>query len=76
MRDTVIEVLSNHFGKDKSFDDGINLIDDLGADEFDIVDISITLDEKLNISLDEEAILEVKTVGDLIQLVESNVQSN
>jgi len=35
-----------------------------------------TLDEKLNISLDEEAILDVKTVGDLIKLVESNVQPN
>ena len=52
------------------------MMDDLGGDEFDKVEISVALDEKLNISLDEEKILEVGTVGDLIKLVESHVQSN
>jgi acyl carrier protein len=51
-------------------------MDDLGADEFDKVEISVAIDEKLNISLDEEKILDVVTVGDLIKLVESHVQSN
>lgn len=74
MRDTVLEVLKHHFG-DKTFEDNTNLVDELNADEYDLVEVSIILDEKLNISLDEEAILDIKTVGDLIKLVESNVQS-
>ena len=74
MRDTVLEVLTNHFG-DKTLEDNTNLVDELNADEYDLVEVSIILDEKLNISLDEEAILDIKTVGDLIKLVESNVQS-
>ena len=74
MRDTVLEVLKDHFG-DKTFKDNTNLVDELNADEYDLVEVSIILDEKLNISLDEEAILDIKTVGDLIKLVESNVQS-
>jgi acyl carrier protein len=74
MRDTVLEVLKDHFG-DKTFEDNTNLVDELNADEYDLVEVSIILDEKLNISLDEEAILDIKTVGDLIKLVESNVQS-
>lgn len=78
MRDTVIEVLKAHFGNfaDKTYSDDLHLMDDLGGDEFDKVEISVALDEKLNISLDEEKILEVGTVGDLIKLVESHVQSN
>ena len=77
MRDTVLEVLSGHFGNLPILnDDNTHIIDDLGGDEFDLVELSIALDEKLNISLDEEAILDVKTVGDLIKLVESNVQPN
>ena len=74
MRDTVLEVLTHHFG-DKTLEDSTNLVDELNADEYDLVEVSIILDEKLNISLDEEAILDIKTVGDLIKLVESNVQS-
>jgi acyl carrier protein len=78
MRDTVIEVLKAHFGNfdNKTYSDDVHLMDDLGADEFDKVEISVALDEKLNISLDEEKILDVGTVGDLIKLVESHVQSN
>ena len=74
MRDTVLEVLTHHFG-DKTLEDNTNLVDELNADEYDLVEVSIILDEKLNISLDEEAILYIETVGDLIKLVESNVQS-
>ncbi|MDA8842099.1 acyl carrier protein [bacterium] len=77
MRDTVLEVLKAHFGNfdHKTFEDDVHLMDDLGGDEFDKVEISIALDQKLNISLDEEKILEVGTVGDLIKLVEAHVQS-
>jgi acyl carrier protein len=75
MKDTVLEVLKAHFG-DKDFSDNVRLMDDLGADEFDKVEISVALDGKLDITLDEEKILEVNTVGDLITLVESHVQSN
>ena len=75
MKDTVLEVLKEHFG-DKDFSDNVHLMDDLGADEFDKVEISVALDGKLDITLDEEKILEVNTVGDLIALVESHVQSN
>ena len=78
MRDTVLEVLKAHFGNfdNKTYGDDVHLMDDLGADEFDKVEISVALDEKLNISLDEEKILDVGTVGDLIKLVESHVQPN
>ena len=75
MKDTVLEVLKEHFG-DKDFSDNVHLMDDLGADEFDLVELSVALDSKLDISLDEVKILEVATVADLIKLVEAHVGSN
>lgn len=75
MKDTVLAVLKEHFG-DKDFSDNVHLMDDLGADEFDIVELSVAIDTKLDISLDEEKILEVATVADLIKLVEAHVGSN
>jgi len=76
MRDTVIEVLKAHFGADVVYEDNVHIIDDLDGDEFSLVELGVALDEKLNISLDEVKILEVGTVGDLIALVESHVQSD
>ena len=76
MRDTVIEVLKAQFGADVVYEDNVHIIDDLDGDEFSLVELGVVLDEKLNISLDEVKILEVGTVGDLIALVESHVQSD
>ena len=38
MKDTVIDVLKHHFG-DKPIEENTHLMDDLGGDEFDIVDV-------------------------------------
>ena len=75
MRDTVLKVLKEHFG-DRDYQDDVHIIDDLDGDEFSLVELSVKLDELLDISLDEEKILEVGTVGDLMSLVESHVQSD
>ena len=75
MRDTVLKVLEEHFG-DRDYQDDVHIIDDLDGDELSLVELSVKIDELLDISLDEEKILEVGTVGDLIALVESHVQSD
>ena len=74
-RDTVIQVLKEQFG-DRNYQDDVHIIDDLDGDEFSLVELSVKIDELLDISLDEVKILEVGTVGDLIALVDSHVQSD
>ena len=74
-RDTVIQVLKEQFG-DRGYQDDVHIIDDLDGDEFSLVELSVKIDELLDISLDEVKILEVGTVGDLIALVDSHVQSD
>ena len=50
-------------------------MDDLGGDEFDIVDVFMQLEEKLNISIPEEETFDVMTVSQLIEVVGKHVQS-
>ena len=76
MNEAVLSVLKSHFGSDKVFEDSTHIIDDLGGDEFDIVDIVIQIEEKLGISIPEEETFDVVTVSQLNEVVELNVQSD
>ena len=75
MREQVIEVLKGHFG-DKPIEDNTHLMDDLGGDEFDIVDVFIQIEEKLNISIPEQETFDVMTVSQLLEVVGKHVQSD
>ena len=74
MREQILEVLKAHFG-DKPINDDTHWMDDLGGDEFDIVDVFMQLEEKLNISIPEEETFDVMTVSQLIEVVGKHVQS-
>jgi len=76
MNDTVLDILKGHFGHNKEILPETNMLNDLGGDEFDIVDIFMQLEEKLNITIPEEETFDVQTVQQVLDLVEKhNVQS-
>ena len=75
MRDTVIDVLKHHFG-DKPIEESTHLMDDLGGDEFDIVDVIVQLEQKLNITIPEEETFDIMTVSALCEVVERHVGSD
>ncbi len=47
-----------------------NLIDDLGADSLDAVELIMSLEKDLNIRIEDEDADRCETVGDVYQLVE------
>ena len=49
-----------------------NLFDDLGADSLDAVELNLASEEKLGVSIDEEKMAEIKTVGDIVNYLEAN----
>jgi acyl carrier protein len=51
-------------------------MDDLGGDEFDIIDVIVQIEEKLNISIPEEETFDVMTVSQLLEVVDNNVESD
>jgi len=75
MRDTVIDVLKHHFG-DKPIEESTHLMDDLGGDEFDIVDVIVQLEQKLNITIPEEETFDIMTVSQLLEVVDRHVESD
>lgn len=52
-----------------------NIQDDLGADSLDIVDLITTIEDEFDISIPDEAVEEIKTVGDIANYIEKNAES-
>lgn len=48
-----------------------SLIDDLGADSLDAVELCMTIEEEFDITIPEDKIAELKTVKDIVDYVES-----
>ena len=49
-----------------------NIFDDLGADSLDAVEVNLALEEKLNISIDDDSMAKIKTVGDIVNYLEAH----
>ncbi|KAL2785612.1 acyl carrier protein [Aspergillus keveii] len=47
------------------------LIDDLGADELDLAELMMALEERLDIQIPDEVMEQLKTVGDIVDFVQS-----
>lgn len=48
-----------------------NIIDDLGADSLDLVDMAMTVEDEFGIELPEEMLEKVQTVEDVINYIEN-----
>jgi len=76
MKDTVIDILKHHFGADKEITMESNMLNDLGGDDLDVVDVLTQIERKLNITIPEEETFDLQTVQQLCDVVEKhNVQS-
>lgn len=49
-----------------------NLINDLGADSLDSVELIMSIEQKFGITIPEDAAENIKTVGDIINYVKEN----
>lgn len=47
--------------------------DEIGADSIDLVDLAVELEEEFSISIPDEEFENIKTVGDLVELIDSLV---
>ena len=51
-----------------------NLIDDLGADSLDAIDIVMTIEDQYSIEVPDEMIKSMKTVEDIVSFIENNLE--
>lgn len=50
-----------------------SIVDDLGADSLDIVDIVMSLEDEFDTEIPDEAIETIKTVGDIVHFIEETL---
>ena len=68
----VVKAIAEHLDVDVSkVIPEASLIDDLGADEFDIIELAVAIQEATGKTISSEDEVNVKTVGDFIKLVEA-----
>lgn len=48
-----------------------NMQEDLGVDSLDVVDLIVVISEEFDIEIPDEAVDSIKTVGDLVNYIES-----
>ena len=47
-----------------------SIVDDLGADSLDVVDIVMSLQDEFDVEIPDEEVENIKTVGDLVRYLE------
>lgn len=71
MKERIIEVLSKQLRIDASeITEDSSIMEDLGADSLDLVEILMTLESEMGIVISDEDALTLKTVGDVAEYLE------
>ena len=50
-----------------------DIVDDLGADSLDVVEMVMSLEEEFEIIINDESIHDFRTVGDVVAFIEDNI---
>ena len=68
--DKVKSLLANQLNIDESkIEESSKIIDDLGADSLDVVELLMVLEDEFGVSISDEQALEIKTVGDIVKII-------
>ena len=74
MIEKIIELLAKQFRIDAStINEDTNIVEDLGADSLEIVDMLMALEENFGITVSDEEALTLKTVKDVAEFIEKKV---
>ena len=73
MYEKIADILSKqlHIDKSKITEDS-GIMENLGADSLDVVEISMAIEQEFNISLPDEEIVNFKTPRDIVKYLEEN----
>ncbi len=75
MLEAVKEILSKQLRVDiNSITEETNIVDDLGADSLDVVEMLMTIEQEYGVIVPDDVIATFKTVGDVARYIENNQQ--
>jgi len=65
------EIISSQFGIDEDqITEDTDIIDDLGADSLDVMEMMMGLEDEFSLSISEDTVSSLRTVGDVVRLIE------
>ncbi len=71
--DQVKKILSEQFDVDMSeLTENTNIEEDLGADSVEVIDLLMSLEDEFQLEIPDEAIDEIRTIGDLTAYIEEH----
>ena len=73
MINEIIEALSEQLKIDsEEINENTSVIDDLGADSLDLVELLMTLEDKYGVIVPDDEAVNLKTVKDIAEYIEAN----
>ena len=52
-----------------------SIVDDLGADSIDLIELIMNLEEEYGISISDEEAVKLKTVGDVVDFINAQIEN-
>lgn len=75
IRQTLLDYLEDDLGeKVPSFDDGVNIRDELGLDSVDVVSLVMQIERQFRVRLESTELDGIVTVGNLLDLLQSKLK--
>lgn len=72
--DKIIDMLEKQLGIDKSkITEDSDIIKDIGADSLDIVEFLMDAENEWGITIEEEDVKDLHTIGDVVKYIESRI---
>lgn len=72
MQEKVIELICEKLNKKESdVTLSSKLVEDLGADSLDVVELIMAFEDEFNVSLPDEEVQNMKTIGDIVNYINS-----
>ena len=73
MYDKVVEIIARQLQIDTDMiDEHTKIMEDLGADSLDVVEMLMSIEEETGVVVPDDAIMNLKTVGDVAKYIEDN----
>ena len=69
--DTILKLIADEFNMEVSdLREDMSFQDDLNADSIELVELIMSIEDELDVQVDDEKIEELKTIGDVLEYVE------
>ena len=71
MKEKLLQILADQLDMEvEELTDDKSFTDDLDMDSLDMVEMTVELEQELGVSFEQEKLAEIKTIGDLVDLIE------